>query len=388
MQPVRDPTSDMAVNSKKGSALVREVRERRERERATRDKFSTAGTLIGKIIGGGGAGAPAAAAEGGGADGTAAPLDGAQWGADVQLRPLDERGADDGADDDGGGGGRSGRAGRGDSRYGEHIKLKQEAVSEFAQSKTLREQREFLPIFACREQLLSVVRDNSVVVLVGETGSGKTTQLTQYLHEEGYTQYGLVGCTQPRRVAAMSVAKRVADEMGVEVGAQVGYTIRFEDATSDQTVIKYMTDGVLLRESLVEGDLDKYAAIVMDEAHERSLHTDILFGILKGVVSRRRDLRLIVTSATLDADKFAAFFGSVPVFVVPGRTFPVEIFWSKTPVEDYVDAAVKQAMQIHVSHPPGDVLIFMTGQEEIETTCAVLAERVTAIGEGLSLIHI
>lgn len=149
---------------------------------------------------------------------------------------------------------------------------------------------------------MRVIRDNQVVVIIGETGSGKTTQMTQYLHEEGYTSLGVVGCTQPRRVAAMSVAKRVSEEMEVELGTTVGYAIRFEDCTTKGvTKIKYMTDGVLLRESLREGDLDHYSAIVMDEAHERSLNTDVLFGLLKKVVSRRRDLKLIVTSATLDA---------------------------------------------------------------------------------------
>lgn len=121
------------------------------------------------------------------------------------------------------------------------------------------------------------------MVIVGETGSGKTTQLTQYLHEDGYTHYGMVGCTQPRRVAAMSVAKRVADEMGVGLGEEVGYAIRFEDCTNEKTVIKYMTDGILLRESLRESDLDPYSAIIMDEAHERSLNTDVLFGLLREV---------------------------------------------------------------------------------------------------------
>merc|ERR1719217_339222 len=135
----------------------------------------------------------------------------------------------------------------------------------------------------------------------------------------------MIGCTQPRRVAAVSVAKRVADEMGEELGKTVGYAIRFEDCTSAKTLIKYMTDGVLLRESLLETDLDRYSAVIMDAAHERSLNTDVLFGILRKVVSRRRDLKLIVTSATMDAQKFSTFFGNVPVFRIPGRTFPVDI---------------------------------------------------------------
>lgn len=130
---------------------------------------------------------------------------------------------------------------------------------------------------------MKAINENKILVIVGETGSGKTTQLTQYLKEEGYCANGIIGCTQPRRVAAVSVAKRVSEEMNVELGGEVGYSIRFEDCTSKQTIIKYMTDGVLLRESLNDHDLDQYTAIVMDEAHERSLHTDVLFGILSNI---------------------------------------------------------------------------------------------------------
>lgn len=176
--------------------------------------------------------------------------------------------------------------------------------------------------------------------------------------------------------------------MGVELGREVGYSIRFEDVTSEDTVIKYMTDGVLLRETLTEPDLDRYSAIIMDEAHERSLNTDVLFGVLKKVVARRRDFRLIVTSATLDSQKFSDFFGSVPIFKIPGRTFPVDVLFSKTPQEDYVEAAVKQAIAVHLGHPPGDILIFMTGQEEIEATCFALQERLEHLGEGVAPILI
>ena len=163
----------------------------------------------------------------------------------------------------------------------------------------------------------------------------------------------------------MSVAKRVAEEIGCPLGEEVGYSIRFEDITGPNTVLKYMTDGVLLRESLTEGDLDKYSAVIMDEAHERSLNTDILFGILKKVVSRRRDLKLIVTSATMDANKFSTFFGNVPVFRIPGRTFPVDIVYSKSPCEDYIESAVKKVIEIHLSQGVGDILVFMTGQEDV-----------------------
>uniref|UniRef100_A0A803TC91 RNA helicase n=1 Tax=Anolis carolinensis TaxID=28377 RepID=A0A803TC91_ANOCA len=225
---------------------------------------------------------------------------------------------------------------RTEQKFADHMKEKSEASSEFAKKKSIAEQRQYLPIFAVQQELLTVIRDNSIVIVVGETGSGKTTQLTQYLHEDGYTDYGMIGCTQPRRVAAMSVAKRVSEEMGVSLGEEVGYAIRFEDCTSENTVIKYMTDGILLRESLREADLDHYSAIIMDEAHERSLNTDVLFGLLREVVARRSDLKLIVTSATMDAEKFAAFFGNVPIFHIPGRTFPVDVLFSKTPQEDYV----------------------------------------------------
>ena len=162
--------------------------------------------------------------------------------------------------------------------------------------------------------------------------------------------------------------------METELGDKVGYAIRFEDVTGPNTIIKYMTDGVLLRETLREPDLDQYSVIVMDEAHERSLNTDVLFGILKQIVAQRRDFKLIVTSATLNAQKFSVFFGGVPVFHIPGRTFPINTFYSKSPCEDYVEAAVKQAMTIHIACPAGDILIFMTGQDEIEATCYALAE--------------
>jgi pre-mRNA-splicing factor ATP-dependent RNA helicase DHX38/PRP16 len=273
------------------------------------------------------------------------------------------------------------------SQFSTHLK-KAEGASDFSRGKTLKQQREYLPAFAVREELMSQLRDHQgestgliyviwadipVVIVIGETGSGKTTQLGQFLYEEGYCKNGVIGCTQPRRVAAMSVAKRVSEEMECELGSTVGYAIRFEDCTSKETKIKFMTDGVLLRESLNEGDLDKYSVIILDEAHERSLSTDILMGLLRKILTRRRDLKLIVTSATMNAEKFSKFFGNAATYTIPGRTFPVEIYHSKSPCEDYVDSAIKQVLQIHLSMPQGDILVFMTGQEDIEATCTVIA---------------
>lgn len=339
---VKDPTSDMAVCARKGSQIVREVREKRDRSKMRKRFWEIGGSRMGDAIG-------VKAAE----------------------HSDDEGDADAVGGDNGDAENTNYRA---ENQFSTHLK-KQQAVSEFAKTRTIKQQRQFLPIFQCRDELLQVIRENQIVVIVGETGSGKTTQLTQYLHEEGYSQYGMIGCTQPRRVAAMSVAQRVSEEMGVPLGDEVGYSIRFEDLTSDKTVVKYMTEGVLLHESLREADLDTYSVVIMDEAHERALNTDVLFGILRKVVQRRSDFKLIVTSATLDADKFASFFGNVPMYTIPGRTFRVETYFSKSPCEDYVDAAVKQVIQIHLSHPPGDLLVFMTGQEDIEATCYMLAER-------------
>ena len=256
---------------------------------------------------------------------------------------------------------------------------------------SLDEVRKTLPIFAYRQQLLDVIRDNQVVVVVGETGSGKTTQIPQYLHEAGYTTPGTrdkpaikVGCTQPRRVAAMSVAARVAQEVGVKLGNEVGYQIRFEDSTSERTLIKYMTDGMLLREFLAEPDLASYSAIMVDEAHERTLHTDVLFGLVKDIVRFRDDIKLIIASATMDAEKFSVYFDDCPVFLIPGRMYPVDILYTKAPEADYLDAAVVTVLQTHINQPtPGDILVFFTGQEEIETAEQILKLRTQALGSKI-----
>lgn len=250
-------------------------------------------------------------------------------------------------------------------------------------SMSIKEQRESLPVYKFRKQLLDAVDENQLMIVVGDTGSGKTTQLTQFLAEGGYANHGMIGCTQPRRVAAMSVAKRVAEEIGCRLGQEVGYTIRFEDCTSPETKIKYMTDGILEREVLLDPDLKRYSVIMLDEAHERTISTDVLFGLLKKTLKRRPDLKLIVTSATLDADKFSEYFNKCPIFTIPGRAFPVEIMYSREPESDYLDAALVTVMQIHLTEPQGDILLFLTGQEEIDTSCEILYERMKALGPSV-----
>ncbi|KAE9409121.1 P-loop containing nucleoside triphosphate hydrolase protein [Gymnopus androsaceus JB14] len=245
---------------------------------------------------------------------------------------------------------------------------------------SIQDQRRRLPIFKLRDPLLKAIEEHQVLIVVGDTGSGKTTQMVQYLAEAGYADRGRIGCTQPRRVAAMSVAKRVSEEVGSRLGQEVGYTIRFEDCTSPETRIKYMTDGMLQRECLIDPLCNQYSVIMLDEAHERTIATDVLFGLMKKAVKRRPDLKLIVTSATLDAEKFSKYFFGCPIFTIPGRTFPVEILYTKEPESDYLDASLITVMQIHLSEPPGDILLFLTGQEEIDTACEILFERMKALG--------
>lgn len=245
--------------------------------------------------------------------------------------------------------------------------------------------RKSLPVYALREELLDAIADNQVLVVVGETGSGKTTQLPQFLHEAGYTKDGMkVGCTQPRRVAAMSVAARVAEEMGVRLGRECGYSIRFEDCTSDATVLKYMTDGMLLREFLTEPDLAGYSCLIIDEAHERTLSTDILFGLVKDVARFRPDLKLIISSATINAEKFSGFFDDAPIFYVPGRRFPVDIHYTPQPEANYLHAAITTVIQIHTTQPKGDILVFLTGQDEIDAAMENLQETSRALGNKIA----
>ncbi|KAN0066232.1 hypothetical protein ACQY0O_000326 [Thecaphora frezii] len=279
-----------------------------------------------------------------------------------------------------------------------------------AQSATLgiHDARINLPIFKQKQQLLYMVEKHPVVVVVGQTGSGKTTQLPQFLMEAGWASFGhQIACTQPRRVAATSVAARVAQEVGTILGEEVGYTIRFEDCSHPtRTRIKYMTDGILFRECMRDPLLSAYSVIMVDEAHERGAYTDLLLGILKKIQRKRPELRLIISSATIDAQMFVDFFTSdelpsardlnkpaqqsqaAAIVSLEGRMHPVELAYATEPCSDYVRAAADTVMKIHLQEPQGDVLVFLTGREEIDTCMQDLADRMLSLPKGSPGLHL
>ncbi|CRG99387.1 pre-mRNA-splicing factor ATP-dependent RNA helicase PRP43, putative [Plasmodium relictum] len=232
----------------------------------------------------------------------------------------------------------------------------------------LLEEKKKLPAWNAKKNFLKLFKKNDILIIVGDTGSGKTTQISQFVLESKFSEKKSIAVTQPRRVAAMSVATRVSEELDVELGTYVGYTIRFEDRSSSKTIIKYLTDGMLLRESMSDPMLKRYNTIILDEAHERTLATDILFGVIKNILEKRNDLKLIVMSATLDAEKFQNFFNGSKILNIPGRLFPVEIFYTLQAEKDYIKVVIRTVYDIHVNEEEGDILVFLTGEEEIEMT--------------------
>ncbi|KAL2650957.1 hypothetical protein R1flu_019085 [Riccia fluitans] len=251
------------------------------------------------------------------------------------------------------------------------------------------EKRKTLPVWQQKQEFLDILAKNQTMILVGETGSGKTTQIPQFVVEAGYTaNRKQVACTQPRRVAAMSVSRRVADEMDVTIGEEVGYSIRFEDCSGPKTTLKYLTDGMLQREAMTDPLLERYKVIILDEAHERTLATDVLFGLLKEVLKNRPDLKLVVMSATLEAEKFQAYFNGAPLMKVPGRLHPVEIFYTQDPERDYLEAAIRTVVQIHICESPGDILVFLTGEEEIEDACRKITREIQNLGDQVGPVKV
>ncbi|KAH9882082.1 hypothetical protein J1614_001254 [Plenodomus biglobosus] len=248
-----------------------------------------------------------------------------------------------------------------------------------------------LPIAELRDRLLYTIENYPVTIVVGATGSGKTTQIPKFLLEAGWCEDGRqIAVTQPRRIAVTSVAARVAEELSTPLGQKVGYSIRFEDVTSAKTQIKFVTDGLLLREMLVDPLLKRYSVVMVDEAHERSLSSDILISLLKKVLRKRDDLRVVVSSATLEAERFLDFFNPDEdekvhgksrdeygrIVGIEGRTYPVEILYMNQPANNYVEEAVETVMKIHESEEEGDILVFLTGREEIDDALELLSDRI------------
>ncbi|KAI0928125.1 hypothetical protein AcW2_004237 [Taiwanofungus camphoratus] len=247
---------------------------------------------------------------------------------------------------------------------------------------SIQSARERLPIFKHREKLLYCVENYGTVIVVGQTGCGKTTQLPQYLHEAGWSADGnVIACTQPRRVAATSVAGRVAAEVGSVLGDEVGYIIRFEDVSDkERSRILYMTDGMLFRETLLDPLLSRYSVIMIDEAHERSIYTDLMLGILKKIRRKRPSLRLIISSATLDATSLLDYFTAgnssdeATIVSLEGRMYPVQVAYLQEPAPDYVHKAAEVVWSIHLQQGSGDILVFLTGREEIDRCLEELAD--------------
>ncbi|MDQ3724086.1 MAG: DEAD/DEAH box helicase, partial [Actinomycetota bacterium] len=229
-----------------------------------------------------------------------------------------------------------------------------------------------LPVSARRDDLLAAIAANQVVIVAGETGSGKTTQLPKICLELGRTS---IAHTQPRRIAARTVATRIAEELGVQLGGAVGYAVRFDDTSGKNTQVRLVTDGLLLAEIQRDRVLRRYDTVILDEAHERSLNIDFLLGFLKQLLPRRPDLKLVITSATIDTARFSEHFGGAPVVEVSGRTYPVEVRYRPAAEEDDPVDAIGDAVEELLDDAPGDVLVFLSGEREIRDTAEALAAR-------------
>ena len=266
---------------------------------------------------------------------------------------------------------------------------------------SLAQQRQSLPIAAQKSNILYALEKYSTVVVTAETGSGKSTQLPQYLHEAGWTRGGrCIACTQPRRMAAITVAARVADEFGCTLGEEVGYAVRFDSKCSTKTLIKYCTDGLLLREFMSDPLLSKYSIIMVDEAHERSLQSDLVLGLLKKIQRKRDDLRVIVTSATVDSETIKEFFernkdstkddrskDTACILSVQGRVHPVDVLYLQKPALNYIIAAAETVLKIHSREDSkGDILVFLPGAEEIDNCIQALEDRGERFARSLVLV--
>lgn len=234
-----------------------------------------------------------------------------------------------------------------------------------------------LPVSARRDEILKLIAEHQVVVIAGETGSGKTTQLPKMCLELGRGVKGLIGHTQPRRIAARSVATRIAEELKSELGSTIGYKIRFNDQISDNTLVKLMTDGILLAEIQNDRYLNQYDTLIIDEAHERSLNNDFILGYLKQILAKHPDLKVIITSATIDVERFSKHFNNAPIIEVSGRTYPVEVRYRPIVEEDDQDQlqGILNAVDELQAEGRGDILIFMNGEREIRDTAEALQKQ-------------
>lgn len=238
-----------------------------------------------------------------------------------------------------------------------------------------------LPVHLYKEQFLYLLENNRVVIICGETGSGKSTQIPQFIYRHGWTggsnPIKKIGITQPRVISAVSLASRVATELNCQIGSTVGFTVRFDDHTDEnETHIKYMTEGILIRELMSEPLLDSYSIIMVDEVHERSVNTDILLALLKRILERRNDLKLILSSATIDPTSLAKFFSTNAILKVQGKSYPIQIYHMSQPVADYVKASIDTVIRIHEEELPGDILVFLTGSDEVSEVVSSLMDYV------------